>query len=250
MIDKVALVTGAGRRVGRAVALRLARLGMDVAITCHTRVDDARQTVADIEELGRRACCVQVDLGQPGAVEEVYRQVTAHFDRLDVLVNNASRFTRSPIGSIEPGDFDQEMAVNARTPLMLIQRFAAMLGQHHDTQDPSSAGRVVNFIDMHVTGQPLKAHAVYNASKAALLEITRTCAVELAPKITVNAIAPGVVVWAESYTDQQRRKYLQRVPLDRPGTPEEAADTVGFLVGDAHYCTGQVIRLDGGRWLT
>jgi len=108
----------------------------------------------------------------------------------------------------------------------------------------------VNFIDIHVMGEPLRHYAVYNCSKAALMEITATCAIELAPRITVNAIAPGVVAWAESYDEAMRRDYMTRVPLARPGTPEDAAAAVLFLVRDASYCTGQVIRLDGGRFLT
>ncbi len=250
VLRTAALVTGGARRVGRAVALRLAEAGMDVAITYHRHEAEAQQTAKQIEGLGCRAAVIRVDLAQPHAANVVYDQYVKHLDRLDALVNNASRFTRTPIGSIQPNDFDVELAVNARAALMLTQAFTPMLEANYNASDPSSTGRVVNFVDMHVTGQPLKAHAAYNASKAALLEITRTCAVELAPKITVNAIAPGVVEWASSYTPQQRAKYLQRVPLQRPGTPQEAADVVRFLVQDAHYCTGQVLRLDGGRWLT
>ena len=248
--DKVALVTGGARRVGRAVSLELARCGMSVALTCHTREDEAQRTAAAIEKLGRQACVIRVDLALPNAAEQVYDQFISTFNRLDVLVNNASRFTRTPLGQIHPDDFDRELAVNTRAPLLLIQRFAEMLAKHHDPQDSSSTGRIVNFIDVHVLGQPMKSHGVYNASKAALLEITRSCAVELAPKVTVNAIAPGVVEWAEAFTAEQRQRYLNRVPLARPGTAQDAADAVKYLVRQAHYCTGQVIRLDGGRGLT
>ena len=248
--DKVALVTGGARRVGRAVALELARSGMHVAITCHTRERQARQTVAAIEKLGRRSCVITADLALPDAAQLVHDQFVSTFNRLDAMINNASRFTRTPFNDFHSQDFDHELAVNARAPLLLIQRFAAMLAQHHDPSDPSSTGRVVNFVDVHVLGQPMKSHVVYNASKAALLEITRSCAIELAPKVTVNAVAPGVVEWAEAFTNQHKRRYLQRVPLARPGTPQDAADAVRYLVRQAHYCTGQVIRLDGGRGLT
>jgi pteridine reductase len=105
-------------------------------------------------------------------------------------------------------------------------------------------------VDIHVMGQTLRSFVAYNASKAALLEITMSCAMELAPAITVNAIAPGVVAWADSYNDEQREQYLRRVPLGRAGTPEDAATAVLFLVRDAHYCTGQIIKLDGGRAMT
>ena len=109
---------------------------------------------------------------------------------------------------------------------------------------------MVNFIDIHVMGQPLAGYAAYNASKAALKEITMTCAVELAPKVTVNAIAPGVVAWPDSFAPEQRHKYMKRVPLGRAGTPADAAAAMLYLIRDADYCTGQIIKLDGGRLLT
>lgn len=247
---KVALVTGGAKRVGRAVALRLAAAGMDIALTYLTSEPEAEAVVADIERIGRRAHAIKVDLAEPDAAEQVHQLFTHHFDRLDVLVNNASLFAPSPLGRLTLDDFERHMAVNARAPLMLTQRFAPLLAARADPADPASLGRVVNFIDIHVMGQPLKGFAAYNASKAALQEITMTAALELAPKITVNAIAPGVVAWAESYTAKEREAYMRRVPLARPGTPEDAAGAVLFLVRDAHYCTGQIIRLDGGRLWT
>jgi pteridine reductase len=108
----------------------------------------------------------------------------------------------------------------------------------------------VSFVDIHVLGQPLKGYVAYNVSKAALLEVTMTLAMELAPRVTVNAVAPGVVEWPESYSAKEREAYLKRVPLGRPGTPGDAARAVLFLVRDADYTTGQVLRLDGGRLLT
>ena len=241
---KAALVTGGARRVGRAVALKLAEAGMDVAITFKSGAAEARQLVEQIERMGCGAAAIAVDLAEPDAAEHVYQQYTERFNNLYGLVNNASFFESGPIGRIDVGQYDRNMAVNARAPLMLIQRFTPMLSAH------DAPGRVVNFIDIHVMGQPLRGYAAYNASKAALKEITMTSAMELAPKVTVNAIAPGVVAWADSYTDQMRREYMTRVPLARPGTPEDAAAAVLFLIRDASYCTGQIIKLDGGRLLT
>lgn len=247
---KVALVTGGAKRVGAAIALRLAEAGYDVAITCNSSVREARCVVERIESLGRRALAIRVDLAKANAADVVHRAFTRKFDRLDALVNNASIFSPSPIAKLTRREVDANMAVNAIAPLMLIQKFAPMLKAHHDPRDPASTGRVVNFIDIHVIGQPLKGFVAYNASKAALHEVTMTLALELAPSVTVNALAPGVVAWAESYTAAQREAYMRRVPLGRPGTPEDAAAAALFLIRDAHYCTGQVIRLDGGRWLT
>ncbi|MGE0388397.1 MAG: SDR family oxidoreductase, partial [Gammaproteobacteria bacterium] len=190
------------------------------------------------------------DLGDPDAPARIIDAVGSAFERLDALVNNASSFDPTPFGSIRLENWERDMAVNARAPLFLIQGLAPLLGAHYDPADPASMGRIVNFIDIHVLGEPLVGYSAYNASKAALMEITATCAMELAPKITVNAIAPGVIEWAESYSAEVRNLYMRRVPLARPGTPEDAGSAVLYLVRDAHYCTGQVIKLDGGRCLT
>ena len=242
--SKVALVTGGARRVGRAIALRLAESGMDIALTYRSSAHEARALVEQITRMGRRAGAIRADLAEPDAAERIHEQFTDRFDGLFALVNNASTFDPSPMGTISVDACDRHLAVNARAPLMLIQKFAPFLAGHE------IPGRVVNFIDIHVMGQPLKGYAAYNASKAALQEITMTCAMELAPKVTVNAIAPGVVKWAESYTKKDRETYMKRVPLARPGTPEDAAAAVLYLIRDADYCTGQIIKLDGGRSLT
>lgn len=243
---RVALVTGGARRVGRAVALGLAEAGMDVALTYRASAAEAGEVVARIEALGRRALAIEADLAADDAAEAVHRRFAERFTRLDALINNASTFEPGAIGTLDAAAFDATMAVNARGPMLLMQQFVSMLGAHH----PACSGRIVNFIDIHVLGQPLPGYIAYNASKAALYEITKTAALELAPKVTVNAIAPGVVAWADSYTEAERATYLTRVPLGRPGMPEEAAAAVLFLVRDAGYCTGQVIRLDGGRLWT
>lgn len=259
MSGKVALVTGGAKRVGAAIALTLADVGMDVVITYRHSESEANETVAAIEAMGRRAFAIQVDMAEASTADEVFDKFTSTFDRLDVLVNNASDFEATPIGAVTQENFDYNMAVNARTPLLLIQKFAPMLAAHAevDSDTPAAtraatrnAGRIINFIDIHVMGQPLKGYVAYNAAKAALMEITMTASLELAPRITVNAIAPGVVAWAPSYTDEQQAQYMQRVPLGRPGTPEDAAKAVLFLARDADYCTGQIIRLDGGRLWT
>lgn len=241
---KVALITGGAKRVGRAVALRLATAGMDIAITFRHSAAEARAVVRQIESLGRRGVAIETDLSDPDCAAQVADQFERHFDRLYALVNNASFFRRGPIEEVSAQTYDRNAAVNARAPLMLIKQFAPGLASHE------TPGRVVNFIDIHVLGQPLPGYVAYNASKAALAEITMTCAMELAPKVTVNAVAPGVVAWADSYTPAERRKYLKRVPMARPGTPEDAAAAVLYLVRDAAYCTGQIIKLDGGRLLT
>ena len=247
---RVALITGGAKRVGKATALTLAQAGMDIAITCLTSKNEARQTASDIQKIGRRCQIIEVDLADNAAAAYVHQQVTAQYHRLDVLVNNASVFDASPLSDMTGQQFDRQMAINARTPLLLMQQFAPLLRAHHQPNDPATMGRIVNFIDIHVMGQHLKGFMAYNVSKAALMEATMTAALELAPSITVNAIAPGVVAWAESYTPEAREAYMRRVPLARAGTPQDAATAVKFLACDAHYCTGQIIKLDGGRFIT
>ena len=247
---RVALVTGGAIRVGKAVAMELARAGLDVAITCRTSVAEARQTARAIEALGRRCHVIEADFLDEAAVAHVHAQMQEVFGRCDVLVNNASVFEPSPLSSLTRGQLDQQMRVNAIAPLMLMQALAPMLAAHHQAGDAGSTGRIVNFIDIHVMGQHLRGFMAYNVSKAALMEATMTAALELAPAITVNAIAPGVVAWAESYTPEARQAYMRRVPLARPGTPDDAAAAVRYLACDAHYCTGQIIKLDGGRFIT
>ena len=250
LTNKVALITGGARRVGREIALSLARAGMDVAITYNQSHDDAKHTVEKIRKLGRRAIAIAADNRDPRAAELIYQGFVDEFDHLHALINNASSFSPSPFGQITTDAYDAHMAVNARTPLLLTQLCAPLLAAHYHPDDPSSLGRVINFVDVHVLGEPLHNFLAYNASKAALLEITMSCAIELAPKITVNAVAPGVVDWPEGTGPEYRERYLKRVPLARAGQPTEAASAVVFLVRDGHYCTGQVIRVDGGRALS
>lgn len=249
LAGQVALITGGARGIGRAVALALARAGMDIALTFHSSTGGMNEVVAAVREQGREAHAIAADLSDENAVAEIVRRFSARFGRLDVMVNNASLFSPSPLNELTPDEFDRMMRVNARAPLMLIQAFAPLLGAHYRPEDKASAGRVVNFVDIHVLGEPLKGFVAYNASKAALMEITATCAVDLAPRITVNAVAPGAVSWPEFYSEAQRAAMRQRIPLQRQGTPEECAAAVVFLVRDASYCTGQIIRVDGGRFL-
>jgi pteridine reductase len=247
---KVALVTGAAKRVGREVALTLARHGMDVCITYNASGDEARETLAMLRALGVRAEGISADFQEPEAAGLVYHEFQQHFDRCDALINNASHFAPGSITDITYDLWQKNMLINAWSAMSLIKYFSPRLAAHARVDQPASLGRIVNFIDIHVMGQPLKRFVAYNASKAALQEVTLTAAVELAPLVTVNAIAPGVIAWPDGSTQEFEDRYMSRVPLARPGTPEDAAQAVLYLVKDAHYCTGQIIRVDGGRLYT
>lgn len=239
---KVALITGGGRRVGRATALALAKAGCDVAITYRRSEDEAQQLAAAVAEHGRQAWTFQADFSDPGAADVLRQELLAEAGRLDVLVHNASVFEPTPWGEVKATSWQRQMMVNALSPVLLTQAFRRELAA-------DEGGRVIHFIDIHVMGRPRKGYAAYNASKAALAEMTASLAVEMAPQVTVNAIAPGVVAWAEGMSEADRQAYLERVPLERAGTPEDAAKAVVYLARDADYVTGQTIRVDGGRWL-
>lgn len=240
--DKVALVTGGSQRVGRAIVLRLAEAGAHVAFTYFTSKSEAAEVAASVRDLGRSAYPIEADLNDPLIAGKIRRQLLSQVGRLDILIHNASVFRPTPWGKVTREAWHEMMRVNVTAPLMITQEMTDLL-------NAGEGGRVVNFVDIHVMGRPRIGYAAYNASKAALLELTQSLALELAPKITVNAIAPGVVAWAKDMDDKQQREYLAHVPLGRAGTPMDAAAAVLFLVRDADYMTGQVLRVDGGRWL-
>jgi pteridine reductase len=231
-----ALVTGAARRVGRQIALELADAGYDVAITFNRSDADAREVVKSIQGKGRRAIAIRADLIQPVA-NEIHGAVLGAFGRLDALVNNASMY--------EPGD-DPELsrrlwAVHFQQPLALCRAFEKELRMVR--------GHVVNMVDL-LAEKPWPKFAAYCASKAALWNLTLSLTRELAPEVTVNAIAPGVVEWPADYPESEKDRYLLRVPLGRAGTPQDVAAAVRFFCTSAPYVTGQILRLDGGRSLT
>jgi pteridine reductase len=241
-IQRVALVTGAAKRVGRATALRLAEAGFDVAITYLSSDDDARATTDAIRAKGRRALAIRADLTQPPtAATEIHRALTAEFNRLDVLVNNASLYLPADLAHATPELLHKLTAIHVESPLLLCQNFEPMLR--------AANGHVVNMVDL-LAERPWPQYLPYCASKAALWNLTLGLARALAPEVTVNGIAPGVVEWPDDLPQSERDKYLKRVPLARPGTPDDVANLVHFLATEGRYITGQIIRLDGGRSIT
>jgi pteridine reductase len=240
--SKVALVTGGAKRVGRAIALQLAEEGFDLAFTYLSSEAEAQALVEAIGAIGRTAHAIRADLTQPAiAVEEIHRAVSVEFGRLDVLVNNASLYQPADLTTTTSTLIHQLNAIHVESPLLLCQRFEPMLR--------AARGHVVNMVDL-LAERPWPQYLPYCASKAALWNLTLGLARSLAPEVTVNGIAPGVVEWPDDYPQSERDKYLKRVPLGRPGTPQDVARLVKFLVTDGAYITGQIIRLDGGRSIT
>lgn len=239
----LALVTGGARRVGRAVCLNLAQAGFDILLTSRDpHSDPAQRTRADCRELGAQASVIHLDLADDAEVLRCGDRLADELARLDVLIHNAGRYEATPWGSITADEALEHYRVNALSPLLLTQQLAPLLR--------AARGCVILFGDIHVMGRPRRNLAAYNLSKAATVELVRTLARELAPEVRVNGIAPGVVAWPENTSPDEQRSYERRIPLGRSGTPEDAAKAVRYLVCEATYQTGEIIRVDGGRSLT
>lgn len=248
-MGRTAIVTGAARRVGRAVALELAAAGWDLLLTYRTRRDEALGTAERAREVARdagRSCAAEalhLDLEDLGAVERFGREAAVR--GCDALVLSAASYRRTPFGTIAADDAERELRANAVAPLVLSQALAPALAR----SALPGGGAIVAFGDIHAAGRPRRSFAPYLMSKAALHAMVEALALELAPAVRVNAIAPGVVAWPDDAPAEERAAYEARIPLARPGTPEDAARLVRSIVEDLPYVTGTLIRLDGGRWL-
>jgi len=240
LAGKAVLVTGAARRVGAALAAAFHAAGARVAVHYRGSKAEADARVAEFNAArADSARAFQADLSDPAACETLIATVVRAFGRLDVLVNNASSFYPTPVGSITPDQFDDLIGSNLRAPLFLAQAAAPELGKRE--------GLILNIADIHGL-KPLRQHAVYCSAKAALIMLTRSLARELGPTVRVNAIAPGPVLWPESGVDAElRRGIVERTALKRAGTPEDVAKAALFFAADAPFVTGEVLAVDGGR---
>ncbi|BCT92415.1 pteridine reductase [Lysobacter helvus] len=238
----VAFITGSARRLGAAIARRLHAAGYDVAMHCGRSRIECNAMAASLEaQRANSTHVLQADLSEFDRLPELLAHTIGRFGRLDALVNNASAFFPTPIGEATPAQWDTLFAANVRAPFFLSQAAAPHLR--------ATRGAIVSLTDIHAE-RPLRAHALYGMSKAALAYMTRALALELSPEVRVNAIAPGAILWPESGKDDaMKQAMLERTPLGRTGTPEEVAEAVRWLLQDATYTTGQVLRLDGGRLL-
>lgn len=236
----VVLVTGAARRVGRVIARTLHQHGYDLALHYRASRGEAEQLACELE--ARRAdstVLLQADLLEPAAPEALVRQAVQRFRRLDALVNNASSFRPTPVGSTTLADWDELFGSNARAPYFLAQAAAPHLKR--------ARGAIVNLVDIHGE-QPLARHPVYSAAKAALAMLTRALARELGPEVRVNGVAPGAVLWPEEGKPAEAQQAIvAATALKRAGTPEDVAGAVLYLLRDAGFVTGQILRVDGGR---
>jgi pteridine reductase len=229
MAARVALVTGAGVRLGNAIARDLARHGFRVA--AHYRTHRPRGFDAALE----------ADLALADGPARLAAAFRERFSRLDLLVNSAGAYEPLAVAATDAASFDSQMDLNARAPFLLVKALLPLLRR--------SRGAVVNVADVGGGLVPWRGHAAYAASKAALVRLTECLALDLAPTIRVNAVAPGVVLWPEGYPAALRRTLVRRIPLGRTGDPSDVTTAVRFLA-DAPFVTGAVLPVDGGRHLS
>jgi pteridine reductase len=243
LAHEAVLITGAAKRLGAATARLLHAHGARVAVHYRGSRAAAEALVAELNAVrAGSAVALQADLLDVSALPGLVAQVVAAFGKLTVLVNNASTFYPTPLGTITPAQFDDLIGSNLRAPLFLTQAAATQLKLH--------GGQVINIVDIHAQ-RPLKNHPVYCAAKAGLQMLTMSLARELAPRVRVNGVAPGPVMWPEAGDTPMdaalQARILDRTALKRAGGPEDIAKAVLFFVKDAPYVTGQVLPVDGGR---
>ncbi|MEJ2383475.1 MAG: pteridine reductase [Xanthomonadales bacterium] len=239
---KTALVTGAAVRIGATTVRTLHERGCDVLVHCNSKREEAEALAGELN--GSRpgsAHVAQADLSTQKGVDALAAACRAVFPRLDVLVNNASRFYPNEVGATPAWQWDDLISSNLRGPYFLVEALLPELR--------TAGGCVINIVDIHAE-RPMPGHAVYNISKAGLAMLTRTLAAELGPAVRVNGVAPGAILWPESGSDDAARQdILDRTALGRVGEASDIASAVAYLSLDAPYVTGQILAVDGGRSL-
>lgn len=245
--NKVALVTGSAHRVGKAIALALARQGAHIVVHYGTSEDEARDTVREIKSLGVDAISVQADLRNPDAIAALFETMQERFDRLDILVNSAASFVKQPFDQIGLDDWKDVFQANLRAPFLLSQRAARLMRATRRPADQPAL--IVNIADLSGVFA-WRGYVQHGVSKAGLIHLTHVMARELAPGIRVNAIAPGLILPPPGMDpDGERWQQMgQSVPLGRPGNPDDVGETVVFLAR-SDYITGALIPVDGGEHL-
>ncbi len=236
----VVLVTGAARRIGAAIVTRLHENGARVAIHYRASADEANALASRLNDLRpNSAATFEADLLDIARLAPLIDDVVAWGGRLDGLVNNASTFYPTPVGAITEDEWTDLVGSNLKAPLFLSQAAVPHLRRQE--------GAIINLIDIHAQ-RPLRNHPVYGSAKAGLAMLTRALAKDLAPAIRVNGVSPGAILWPEEgMSDSAQQTILRQVPLERPGDPADIAGCVLYLLRDAHYVTGQIIAVDGGR---
>ncbi|MCL2829116.1 MAG: pteridine reductase [Betaproteobacteria bacterium] len=242
MNSKTVLITGAARRIGRAIAVHLHAAGANVVVHYRNNGAAAKDLTAQLNALRPgSACAAAADLCRLPELEQLASTARERFGRIDALVNNASSFYPTPLGSVDPEIWNDIVGSNFQAPFFLSQALAPDLR--------ATRGAIVNIVDIHAE-KPFAGYPLYCATKGALLTLTRALAIELAPEVRVNAVSPGAILWPEDgrlFSGDERRSIVEHSLLRREGTAEDIARAVSFLLDDASYITGQILNVDGGR---
>ena len=233
----MALVTGAGKRVGRAIALAVAEAGARVAVHYNTSASGARETVRLIRAVGGDAFAVRADLSRSGAPSALVSDVMKYFGRLDLLVNSAASMKRTPLARVSERDWDEVFALNLRAPFFCCVAASKAMGRR--------GGAIVNISD-HMGFESWPEYVPHGVSKAGVAGMTRALAAALAPRVRVNAVAPGFVLAPDGYSAAKRRAFAKATPLGRIGTPDDVAAAVVYFA-TAPFVTGEILFVDGGR---
>ncbi len=235
-----ALITGAAKRIGAVISAALHEAGANVAVHYLNSGEDAEQLASQLNQVrSDSALTVQGDLKNTADLKQMIDQLTKRTGGLDILVNNASSFYPTPLESITEEHWDDLLGINLKAPLFLSKISLPYLKKNN--------GVIINIVDVHAQ-RPLKNHSVYGSAKAGLAMLTRSLAKDLGPDVRVNGVSPGAILWPESgISERVKENILGQVPLGRPGTPDDIAAAVVFLVRDAPYVTGEIIAVDGGR---
>ena len=240
-IQKIALITGAARRIGAGIAETLHEAGYGVVLHYRQSKKDAERLAARLNAKRESSAWVmQADLQSVVDINKLVERLLAEHGRLDVLVNNASSFYPTPIGKVSEQQWDELLGSNLKAPFFLSQAAFPAL--------KNNDGCIVNIVDIYAQ-RALPDYPVYSSAKAGLYALTETLAKELAPRVRVNAVSPGVIFWPENHAAEAADEIIKKVPLQRQGQASDIAETVLFLVQKAGYITGQVIAVDGGKSL-
>jgi NAD(P)-dependent dehydrogenase (short-subunit alcohol dehydrogenase family) len=238
---KIALITGGAKRVGKAIGIALAQRGCSIVVHYHTSQVEAEETVRELLAGGHQAITVQADITQDADVERMVETAVARFGRIDILVNNAAIFFRTPVDALTIDEWQQVIEVNLTGTFLCAHKIGLRMRDW-------GWGHVINMAD--VAGlRPWADYIPYSVSKACVITLTQGLALELAPQVMVNAIVPGPVLFQEDTPEEVRRREINKTLLKRVGTPEEVAEVVVF-VAESDYSTGSLFHVDGGRSLT
>jgi len=239
--NKVVLITGAAHRIGAMTARHLHEAGMNIILHYRSSRDAAQALQQELNNKRENSVVlVQADLLATNALPALIKEAHNAWDRLDVLINNASTFYKTPVNTADDSHWNDLIGTNLKVPFFLAQAAAPLLNRYK--------GCIVNMVDIHAE-RPLKGYPIYSIAKAGLVMLTKSLACELGPDVRVNAVAPGAILWPEDIDEVTKQRIVNKTFLKRKGIPMDIARAILFLINDAAYMTGQVLSIDGGRSL-